>query len=1568
MFSNTKRFLFLIALLITVAGNIIARPRFKVVSVSDNKVNVSVRAFVPEHGTGDIPVAFTALPGIRSAAVLTVNDNILSLNLLAEGWASGTYLKWYRIPRRFFGGSNKAVTGSIVFSCETPVYRGASLNDISIISGMINVPIKHRELGKKTVTQVSLPDIPYRYGVKIEVRESGIYELTTEQLRDLGVPVGNISSRTYRLFERDREIPLHITNAHHQKVLGGDRILFYGEGLRTADGGLKQFSETNIYWLTWGEHIGARVAVVSGARRADATLYGLKNAVTAREYIDTVRFEYDNLMSWLGNIADEPPVEIAGDPGADSLYVDNWYWGNVGVTELTRFPFTIPSPAPRGTARLKVALMGLSSIDSITPDHAVSVFINEEPAGENNLARWDGQRTFIFQTDTFSTDLLEHGENVVTLQASSRFSDRSVLNWIEITYLRGYTASGNRARFRNERRFYGRTVEYAVGGFTDDNIDLWDVTHHRLFTGLRTEAGTGAQRGRRTVIFQDSIGSATEYHMQTTDLRHTSSVMYVDTVTTGWDSLIGEVDYLVISVDSFRTDLEPLLQQHQRDGLATAFVSIDKIYNSFSYGIRDPESIRLFLRYLFMSGGNGNGPRYLLLGGDTTHDLDKKNRGRNIVPTHLSRMPGWGPGGDDGYFASVSGQDLFPDCAVGRFPAQNREEMRRLVEKTIRYIREPNRGYWRDNMLLLGGGEREFTRFNDEAVTDIVDQRMFIHRMDADPASPYYKDEFTAPQLIADRCNSGVFVVNFNGHGGGNVWSDNNFFGYDDLTRLHNGEWQGGGRLPAVFSFTCLTGFFESSDYRSLGEEFLRLPRSGAVSFYGASAYTSRNGNIIMNKLLLDELLSGNWKRLGDCLSYCEMGMLVRYNVQYLNLVRQYNLLGDPALPWILTPATMTIEQTTASDGMSLSVEGKCAPVDKGEAHVTFHSGDAVWDKAIVPVRKGSFSHTVVLKEGVASAVGTIRTYAWNDSVEVRGWQPFVTDTCNVDDVSLDPPRPCFDDSVTVSCAITVPDGDTVRQVYCLYALTESSAGQNIQLTGKTMTQGDNDRWRTDGGIFLPYEGSVNRKLHVFFRVVTASRSLQSRRFIFSIKGRPDLSFAGNRAAIIWSGDSLRLSAELHNNGTAPAPPVPVAFNWGPVGHPDGTFAEVTTSDTLPPGKFTTVSAAISDTDGTLACHIVCNPGGTIQEALYQNNTISGTMRIAYRDITGIKSVLSIDSLSITPTDKPKKPYRLFLIEDSVNTSQPLPTVSRWAGRNREGEAITWKVVTRPLPDDQDSLEWVWKEGGGNLSVPFDSTFRRRLFMIYDSAYSLWRFVGGTSYSKDERPAPFNIRTSTCADVYAVADIVDEKEPEAIVSVYGKTLETPDYTAKDQPFTLLLSDPSGVLPKSVSLYLNGKKLDVARHSVVPTSGDLRTMTLSIYPDAQHHVDSLTVRCSDFAGNTADRTFAYLPGKDLTIQSFTCHPNPFTAHVRGDGTIQTIRFAFLLTDIAHTVTLSIFTVSGKKIRTWTLNELIGYQQIPWNGRDHEGYRIANGTYYAKLIVRNDRKKDHKIIRIAKLEGF
>jgi hypothetical protein len=256
--------------------------------------------------------------------------------------------------------------------------------------------------------------------------------------------------------------------------------------------------------------------------------------------------------------------------------------------------------------------------------------------------------------------------------------------------------------------------------------------------------------------------------------------------------------------------------------------------------------------------------------------------------------------------------------------------------------------------------------------------------------------------------------------------------------------------------------------------------------------------------------------------------------------------------------------------------------------------------------------------------------------------------------------------------------------------------------------------------------------------------------------------------------------------------------------------------------------------------------------------------------------------------------------------------------------------------------------------------------MLYDSSMLCWRYAGGANTGDTLRDISFN---TIGQGPYTCAAMSDMKPPDIGIAVFGREILFLDYTAKDKPFAISLVDQSGIYPQSVKVLLNNQSLQKEAISSIVTHGDLRTLSLTAYPPQEHRVDSLTIMAADLAGNETEKTFAYMSGEDLKIKFLSCHPNPFTAAINPyDHTQQQIRFAFLLADMASDITLSIYTVSGKKIRTWKFSDLIGYQEVPWDGRDQDGYRIGNGTYYAKLMVKNDRKSDKKIIRIAKLEGF
>lgn len=335
-------------------------------------------------------------------------------------------------------------------------------------------------------------------------------------------------------------------------------------------------------------------------------------------------------------------------------------------------------------------------------------------------------------------------------------------------------------------------------------------------------------------------------------------------------------------------------------------------------------------------------------------------------------------------------------------------------------------------------------------------------------------------------------------------------------------------------------------------------------------------------------------------------------------------------------------------------------------------------------------------------------------------------------------------------------------------------------------------------------------------------------------------------------------------------------------------------------------------------------------------------------------------------TDSLSLPYRAFLFKETLKETQPLLSQSEWAPVIGDGLA-SFHMHSRPPLSVTDSLRWLFYPEDPNIFVNMgtDSGFQPAVFN-YDTATSQWRNRGGT-------PDTLNKTISYVTNEYSshtIGRLTDNAPPEIRVFVAGKEILFVDYAAKNKPFNIFITDSSGILLSSIQLLLNGNPLESDYKSSSITGENLSTVVLTAYPQKMNAVDSLTIIAEDNAGNRAVKVFTYRPGENLKIKFFSCHPNPFTAK---PGKLT--RFPFLLTDIATKVTLTIYTISGRKVWRWkSSTELIGYQEIAWDGTtqnrrsENMGYRIANGTYYAKLVAKNKYKTVQKIIRIAKLEGY
>ena len=66
-------------------------------------------------------------------------------------------------------------------------------------------------------------------------------------------------------------------------------------------------------------------------------------------------------------------------------------------------------------------------------------------------------------------------------------------------------------------------------------------------------------------------------------------------------------------------------------------------------------------------------------------------------------------------------------------------------------------------------------------------------------------------------------------------------------------------------------------------------------------------------------------------------------------------------------------------------------------------------------------------------------------------------------------------------------------------------------------------------------------------------------------------------------------------------------------------------------------------------------------------------------------------------------------------------------------------------------------------------------------------------------------------------------------------------------------------------------------------------------------------------------------------------------------------------------MKIYTVSGRKIRTILQpdQDIFGYHEVEWDGRDDDGNLVANGVYFAILRTELGGESKEYTLKIARL---
>lgn len=748
---------------------------------------------------------------------------------------------------------------------------------------------------------------PPQPGYKISVKEAGIYHLTQAWLAAAGLPVDQLDPRTFRLFNGGAEIAIRVVGEEDGKFDAADEVVFYGQGVDT------RYTDTNIYWLTYGGSQGMRMGARSSA----------SGGTQASSFLTTVKKEdnttYDSNLPML--------------PGYDHWFGQQIQAIGQGKTGAVSVSVASPQLAQGGsTARVSVFL-GAVTMGS----HHVRLYVNPGTyAASVGEGTWDGATVKEVAAEFPSSQLNPSGANTIKIEVINEFSGRAAdilrVDWVQVGYQRLYLAEGGKLIFDGDSTGARR---YSVGGYTTPNVDLYDITdpaHVVRITGatvgkasssiylpLVVNASKGGASSTASITAAAVPSAAAALNLQFGDNQATAR-RYA-----GWDraqemtplaialdqpsSLQATnqgADYIIVTHADFAAAVQPLADYRASQGLRVRVVDVQDVYDEFGGGLMSAEAIRDFVAYAYNNWPKP-APSYLLLVGDGTYDFRHyQSTAPTFVPPYLAMVdPDAGETATDNRFVAVTANDILPDLNVGRLPANTAAEATAMVNKILAY--EGQSKPWTKQVLFvtddLEGGGGDFYAYSDGIAdgtamyngsevkilpADYTANKVYLGKT-CDLSNPTTSVECRAQ--IINKINSGSLMVSYVGHGVKTYWAAEHLYDATALSSLTNA-----GKLPVMLPMTCNEGYFIDPAESSLSEIGVRMENKGAIASWAPTGFGLAPGHDYLERGLFLAVFQDG-KALGSGATAAKLYLVANAPPNtYTDLIDTFLLLGDPAL------------------------------------------------------------------------------------------------------------------------------------------------------------------------------------------------------------------------------------------------------------------------------------------------------------------------------------------------------------------------------------------------------------------------------------------------------------------------------------------------------------------------------------------------------------------------------------------------------------------------------------------------------------------------------------------------
>jgi len=880
------------------------------------------------------------------------------------------------------------------------------------------------------------------YWYKIKIEEDGIYRLTYQQLKDLGIAnpgdlriYGNGGKMLSKWNQEEypvglKEIAIHFETGSDGIFNEGDQVLFYGEGPVTwyYDTNKEMFRHTihaysyySYYYLTSSLGAGKNISP------APTPSGNPTNNINTYDYY---LYHEKNLYNLLKSGA-------------------QWYGENFGISGNLALKMKIPDLVKDQNLKIFSSFRSRSSENSTS----FTLSVNSQPVQEVNIPGL-GSKSFNNYAGTYvlAGNALDQfnvsSENlsiIISYDKNGFPSAEGYLDYFVINATSSLNMKGDQMKFRS----IGSVGEGQVSRFTirseNTNIIFWDITDQNDISKVNTEYSNGSYTFKYgTNELKEFIAFNPEKNLLTPEIEGDGTGVLVPQNLQG----VGFVDYVMVVPDEFREEAEELANLHrEKTDLDILIVSPNEIYNEFSSGKPDIAAIRNFMRFLYDKAPREEDlPQYLLLFGDGSYDNKNKNpKNPNYILTYQSSNSDSNTGSyvSDDYFGLLdpgeNDNNGKLDLGIGRFPVKTKKEARDVVNKIKSYMSNNTLGEWRNYITFIGDDEdgNLHVKQANNLATHITEyypeynvEKIFLdaYQQKVTPTGESYPD---VNRIIRNRMKKGGLIFNYTGHGNETGLAHEGIISLNDINNWDNFE-----SLPIFVTATCEFSRFDDieikgNDYvdrTSAGERVLLNPKGGGIALFTTTRLVYATPNYTLNtkfyEIVFKKNKDGKQYKLGDIMSYTK-NQADGEGESSVN-TKCFTLLGDPALCLAYPEYEVIIDSINNSSVLEhsdtlqalqkVNIKGYVARSDMGfmedfngtvfitlfdkeiktktlnndneHSAYAFMNQNTILYKGKASVQNGRFSFSFILPKDInyQYGYGKLSLYASNESIDANGY------------------------------------------------------------------------------------------------------------------------------------------------------------------------------------------------------------------------------------------------------------------------------------------------------------------------------------------------------------------------------------------------------------------------------------------------------------------------------------------------------------------------------------------------------------------------------------------------------